>query len=63
MICYRDMTFCSFYRECKDGSGCSIALTDKVEADAKKWWGDNCENGPPIAIFADKPACFVNKEG
>lgn len=61
MLCYKDKTFCPFHESCKDGATCPDALTDKVKADAQRWWGDNCENGPPIAQWMDKPECF--KEG
>lgn len=55
MMCYRDMTFCQFYADCKDGKKCSRALTDEVNAAADKWWG---KEGAPICTFVDKPGCF-----
>lgn len=53
MMCYRDMTFCTFYKECSEGSGCYRALTEEVLEKAKKWMPD-----PPICSFVDKPKCF-----
>ena len=58
MLCYKDMTFCSFYKDCKDGETCERALTDEVKADAKNWgdsWG--CDD-TPICEFTEKPECF-----
>ena len=55
MICYRDMTFCSYWKECKDGINCFRALTSQVIYNAGKWWG---KENPPISLFAEKPDCF-----
>ena len=55
MICYRDRTFCPFWKDCRLGSECSRALTQEVKDAAAKWWGD--EN-PPIAFYVDEPDCF-----
>ena len=55
MICYKDITFCSFYKECKDGDKCKKALTPKIVEDAKKWWGSS---GAPISLYINKPDCF-----
>lgn len=56
MFCYRDMTFCQYWKECKKGLECSRSLTDEVKKQAKKWWGE--EGEPPICLFAEKPDCF-----
>ena len=56
MICYKDITFCPFWIECKDGSGCRRRLTQKVEDDA-------VNAGIPIMEFTEKPECFVEGEG
>lgn len=53
MLCYRDMTFCTYYKECKDGKDCRRALTDEVQKAAEAWMKE-----PPISIFGDKPECF-----
>ena len=55
MICYRDMTFCTSWRGCKQGETCSRALTDDVEACAEKWWG---KPGAPICLISGVPDCF-----
>ena len=51
MICYKDITFCSFWKECKDGKTCWRALTEKV-------WDAAEKEGLPICQFLDKPDCF-----
>lgn len=56
MICYRDMTFCTFYEDCKHKDTCKRPLTDEVQHKAKAWWGS--EGEAPIAIFTDKPECW-----
>jgi hypothetical protein len=60
MICYKDRTFCPFYKGCADGNNCSAALTDRIIENAIIWWGND---GAPIAQFAEKPECFKEKEG
>ena len=55
MMCYRDRTFCDFYKECADGKSCDRALTPEVQEGADKWWG---KDGAPICIFVNKPECF-----
>ena len=58
-MCYKDITFCSFYLECVNGNDCKVALTPKIEKDAKKWWG---KDNPPISVYLDKPECFKENE-
>lgn len=60
MMCYRDMTFCDFWRECDVGDHCASALTDRVRAGARAWWG---KDDAPICKFAERPTCFRQKEG
>ncbi len=50
MICYLDMTFCSFYQECEKYD-CPRALTPEVKKRAEKI-------GLPICQFIEKPDCF-----
>ena len=59
MLCFRDMTFCPFWRDCADGSACDRALTPKVFDQADRWWG-----GPeaPICEFVERPDCYVERE-
>ena len=59
MMCYRDMTFCS-YDDCKLFKKCDRALTDKVLEDAHKWWGTT---DAPIAYYGEKPDCWEEKRG
>ena len=54
MICYRDITLCEFYKNCKNGKKCDRALTDKIKQEAKEWMGKHA----PIARFVDKPKCW-----
>ena len=51
MICYKDMTFCSFYEDCDD-KDCSRALTQEVRDKADKL-------GLPICQFMEKPDCWL----
>ena len=55
MICYKDCTWCPFFKNCLDGENCSRALTDKVIEGAEKWWG---KKGAPIDQFSEEPECF-----
>ena len=55
MISYKDMTFCEFFEDCKDGEGCFRALTDTVRENAEKWFGTK---NPPISKYIEKPDCF-----
>jgi hypothetical protein len=62
MICYRDKTFCTYYRDCMHGSDCGRALTRKVWEDAQDWWTGfmlklNVHGEAPICQFAEKPEC------
>ena len=59
MLCYRDMTFCTYYKECTIGENCHRALTEEVKQKAEAW-----SKNIGIAQFADKPDCFkeVNNE-
>ena len=58
MICFRDMTFCDYWRDCKNAPDCHRPLTDKVLADARVWWG---KDGAPIAVYTEKPKCHEPK--
>jgi hypothetical protein len=60
MICFRDMTFCTFYNECAEGEECHRALTPEVRKRADDWWKD-CGGEAPIAHFGNKPECFSDK--
>lgn len=50
MICYRDMTFCPFFRDCNKANECHRPLTEEVKLDAQA-------KGLPIAQFSAKPSC------
>lgn len=54
MMCYRDMTFCPYWRECQKGEKCKRALTPDVEFEAGRL---------PIRIakYLDTPTCFSGK--
>ena len=58
MLCYRDITFCESYKDCRHGEGCDHALTEKVIEAAHKWWGSE---SAPIAAY-HKLSCFEKKE-
>lgn len=51
MICYKDMTFCSYYTKCLTGSSCARQLTPEVQTKA-------ADIGLPVAQFVGKPGCF-----
>jgi hypothetical protein len=55
MICYKDMTFCSFYQECKKGGQCNRAETPDVIYNAKA-------SNLLICEFIEKPSCFRKKK-
>lgn len=58
MTGYKDMTFCKFYKECKEKK-CHRALTKEVIEAAHKWWGNE---HAPICMFIDKPDCFEEEK-
>jgi hypothetical protein len=47
MIGYKDRTWCNA-KTCTKFNTCDRALTDEVDARAKKWWGGD---DYPISIF------------
>ena len=49
MICYKDMTYCSFYKEC--AVECHRALTPEIRKEAVDF-------GLLICMFMEKPDCF-----
>ena len=55
MLCYKDRTFCPYWKRCKNGDSCERALTDEVIENAKRI----CL---AIAQYGDKPDCFSDKE-
>jgi len=55
MICYRDMTFCTFYEDCANASTCRRPLTAEVIQRAAK-------KGLPISQFMSKPDCHSDFE-
>lgn len=61
MICFRDMTFCPYWRDCDLAEECRRPLTDAVRAEAAAWWGEG-KGEPPIMQYASKPTCHVQRE-
>jgi hypothetical protein len=51
MLCYKDMTFCSFYKDCKLGKKCFRVLTEDIESKATA-------SNMLIAQFIMEPECF-----
>lgn len=51
MICYKDMTFCPYFRECIDGDECFRALHDDIIQECTRL-------GLSISQFIEKPECF-----
>ena len=60
MLCFKDMTFCTYEGCAKFDNGCKRSLTPKVSAEAAKWWGKG-PGGAPICRFMDKPDCYEAK--
>ena len=60
MICYKDMTFCT-YEKCAKWTTCHRALTPKAKVDADKWWSGE-KGEAPICIYSDKPYCYEVKK-
>ena len=56
MICYRDMTFCNSWKDCKKSDDCGRALTPEVQEGADKWWS-TCEGSAPICTYVGQPDC------
>ena len=56
MLCYKDMTFCSYYESCRNGVICDRTLTEEVVEAARK-------TGLNISAFMSKPFCFKEIEG
>lgn len=55
MMHYRDRMYCTFYRECAKGAGCSRALTDAVANHANSI-------GMYISQFVTEPECYEEGE-
>ncbi len=55
MLCYRDMTFCGYYEDCRKGKTCHRALTIAVRNAAQS-------NHLPICQFGEHPDCYKEKE-
>lgn len=51
MLCYRDRTFCRYYKDCSDGNSCLSALTQEEIEMASRI-------GLPISQYTNKPDCF-----
>ena len=56
MMCYRDMTFCTFHEDCAKANLCECALTEQVRLGAQRWWR-GMDGEPPICTFVNKPEC------
>ena len=54
-MCYRDKTFCSFWRDCDNAGSCGRAMTDDVVSGAER-------TGLPIARYMEKPSCHSDFE-
>jgi len=55
MICYRDMTFCTFYKDCANATDCERKLTPEIAEAAEEF-------GLPIAQFTAPPQCHEKVE-
>lgn len=55
MICYKNKTFCGYYKGCKDGKDCTRALTSQIIKQAEIF-------GLGVAVFTEEPFCYRNKK-
>ena len=55
MLCYRDMTFCKYDKQCLSGKDCHRALTEEVMKGAEA-------HGLGVMVFAEHPWCFEAKK-
>ena len=60
MLCFRDKTWCPFYKSCSHGERCIYALTPTIIVKATEWWG-YLNGPPPISTYMEKPKCWVEK--
>lgn len=58
MLCFRGMTFCTYWEDCRDSETCHRKFDDVQKAAARKWWGGDDQ---PICTYVDRPRCFVDK--
>lgn len=54
-MCYRDRTYCSFYKTCIVSISCPRALTEEVIEAANKF-------GLPICQFEEQPSCYQSAQ-
>ena len=59
MMCYKDMTFCTYYEDCSKSNECLKPFTREVLRQAMNWWGGV---NAPIMTFAEKPECWEEKK-
>ena len=58
MFCYRDMTFCTYYKDCIKARQCHRPLTPQVEQEAEEFWKQSKLHGSPVySMFMSKPQC------
>jgi len=54
MLCYRDMTWCPFYADCRECERCNRALTDSIRRKAARAELNLCQ-------FVEKPGCWTEQ--
>ena len=54
-MCYRDMTFCPFYKDCAKQSDCHRPYTPEVAELAEV-------HGMPVCLYVNKPGCWEAQE-
>jgi hypothetical protein len=59
MICYRNRWWCPHTNCKKFGAICDRSYTQKVAADARRWWG---VDEAPVDLRFEKPKCFEERE-
>lgn len=51
MLCYKDMTFCKFYKSCISGKDCFRAYTSHVVDAAERF-------EMPVSLYTVHPPCY-----
>jgi hypothetical protein len=57
-MCYKDKTFCDFWRTCLTGNQCDRAFTPQVMKRVEEWMPN-----PPISRYTDYPQCYHDRIG
>ena len=63
MMCYKDMTFCTFYQDCAHASTCHRPLTPDVRAAAMEWTNTFTKLAYALVMqYTEQPECHSSKD-